>query len=58
MDIIFSTYNIGKLILLLVWSDTWLAPGKSFSAWRRVMERVAGTLAEGFAVNRTKILTV
>jgi hypothetical protein len=39
-----SSYNVVKLILLLLlWSDTWLASGKSVSAMRWVMQlRPAG----------------
>jgi hypothetical protein len=38
-DIIFSiSHNIGKLILLFLWSDTWLVFWKSCSGWRWVMQ--------------------
>jgi hypothetical protein len=29
---------LGKLILLFLWSDTWLVSGKPYSAWRWVMQ--------------------
>jgi hypothetical protein len=43
-DTIFSiSFNIGKLILLLLWSDTWLVLGKSCSTWRWVMQFLPGS---------------
>jgi hypothetical protein len=42
-DIIFSiSYNIGKLILLFLWSDTCLILGESCSAWQWVMHFLSG----------------
>jgi hypothetical protein len=42
-DIIFSSScDIGKLILLFVWSDTWLVSEKYCSAWRWVVQFLLG----------------
>jgi hypothetical protein len=55
-DIIFSiSYDTGELILLFLWSDTWLVSGNSRSAWRWVMQFLPGAgkgqLRSGLSVN-------
>jgi hypothetical protein len=53
-------HNIGKLILLFLWSDTWLVSGKSCSSWRRVMpflpEAGKRQLRSGLSVNALYVI--
>jgi hypothetical protein len=50
-----SSHSFGKLILLLLWSDSWLVSGKSCSAWLWVMQFLPGAgewqLRSGLSVN-------